>query len=309
MKKRWKLFTLMALFAFGVTLISWPHSAQADLGTLTASVSSATVGQTVTVTGSMSNLSGASVTLVSSSGNWVSGTVSTGETVAGVGTPVLAFTSSGSTVSSTLIGTYTCAAQWHGDLHVVAEPCAGHRLVVPDDYADLYHGCVDGDHRDAACRRRQHGRDDHWWLHRRRRAAQLGRSRPVRGLPAAGQRDGTSRHVGVLCRRRHAHRHVHLHGRRHRHLHAEQRVGHALLWQHQQHPVAVLPRCWLPVRHGLPVRSTTHVPATPTAAPLRHHAATRTPQCRSGRPGSATPTAACTASATTWRRLWLPRPR
>ena len=64
MKKRWKLFTLMALFAFGVTLISWPRSAQADLGTLTTSVNSATVGQTVTVTGSMSNLSGASVTLV-----------------------------------------------------------------------------------------------------------------------------------------------------------------------------------------------------------------------------------------------------
>jgi hypothetical protein len=108
MKKRWKLFTLMALFAFGVTLISWPRSAQADLGTLTASVNSATVGQTVTVTGSLSNLSGASVTLVSSSGNWVSGTVSTGEAVVGAGTPVLAFTSSGSTVSSTLIATYTC---------------------------------------------------------------------------------------------------------------------------------------------------------------------------------------------------------
>jgi hypothetical protein len=108
MKKRWHLFTLMAIFALGVTLISWPRSAQADLGTLTASVNSTTVGQTATITGSMSNLSGASVTLVSSSGNWVTGTVSTGETVSGVGTPLLSFTSSGSTVSSTLVGTYTC---------------------------------------------------------------------------------------------------------------------------------------------------------------------------------------------------------
>ena len=110
MKKRWHLFTLMAIFALGVTLISWPRSAQADLGTLTASPSSLTVGQTATITGSMSNLSGASVTLVSSSGNWVTGTVSTGETVSGVGTPLLSFTSSGSTVSSTIVGTYTCTA-------------------------------------------------------------------------------------------------------------------------------------------------------------------------------------------------------
>ena len=100
MRKRWKLFALMAIFAFGVTLISWPRSANADLGTLTASVSSANVGQTATITGSLSNLSGASVTLVSSSGNWVSGTVSTGETVSGVGTTVLSFTSNGSTVSA-----------------------------------------------------------------------------------------------------------------------------------------------------------------------------------------------------------------
>jgi hypothetical protein len=110
MKQRWKLFALMAVFAFGVTLISWPRSANADLGTLTVSPSSVTVGQTATVTGSLSNLSGASVTLVASSGNWVTGIVSTGETVSGVGTPVLAFTSSGSTVSSTLVGTYTCVA-------------------------------------------------------------------------------------------------------------------------------------------------------------------------------------------------------
>jgi len=98
----------MAIFALGVTLISWPRSAAADLGTLSASVSSATVGQTVTITGSLNNLSGASVTLVASTGTWASGSVSTGETVSGAGTAVLSFTSSGSTVSSTLTGTYTC---------------------------------------------------------------------------------------------------------------------------------------------------------------------------------------------------------
>jgi hypothetical protein len=100
----------MAVFAFGVTLMSWPRSANADLGTLTASVSSAAIGQTVTVTASMSNLSGASVTLIASSGTWATGTVSTGEAVTGAGTSVLAFTSNGSTVASSLVGTYTCAA-------------------------------------------------------------------------------------------------------------------------------------------------------------------------------------------------------
>jgi hypothetical protein len=108
MSKRWKLFTLVALFAFGVTLISWPRSAQADLGTLTTSVASATIGQTITVTGSLSNVSGASVTLVATPGTWVSGSVSTGETVSGTGTPVLSFVGGGSTVSSTLTATYAC---------------------------------------------------------------------------------------------------------------------------------------------------------------------------------------------------------
>jgi hypothetical protein len=102
-----KLLPLVALFAFGAFTVGLPKAAQANLGTLTVSAATAPIGGTVTTTASLSNVAGATVSLTATSGNFVAGSVSTGETVS-VNTTVLSFTGAGSTAASVFTGLYIC---------------------------------------------------------------------------------------------------------------------------------------------------------------------------------------------------------
>jgi hypothetical protein len=103
-----KLLPLVALFAFGAFTVGLPKAAQANLGTLTTSATTAAIGQPVTVTASLSNISGANVTLNATHSDFLAASVSTGEAINGIGTVTLSFTGAGSTVSTTFTALWSC---------------------------------------------------------------------------------------------------------------------------------------------------------------------------------------------------------
>jgi hypothetical protein len=96
------------LIAIGVTFTSGIRSAQADLGSLTLSANNAVFGQTVTVTGVVTNAANSLVTLKVNAGTFTSASVSTGEPLTGNGTASLSFTSAPASTGSTILATYQC---------------------------------------------------------------------------------------------------------------------------------------------------------------------------------------------------------
>lgn len=99
---------LLLLIAIGVTFASGIRSAQADLGSLTLSANNAVFGQTVTVTGIVTNAANSLVTLKVNSGTLTSASVSSGEPLTGSGTASLSFTGAPASTSSTISATYQC---------------------------------------------------------------------------------------------------------------------------------------------------------------------------------------------------------
>jgi len=102
------LIGLLALMITGVSFASGIKSARADLRSLTLTANNAVFGQTVTVTGVVTNAANSIVTLKASSGTFVLAFVSTGETLAGAGTGSLSFNGSASTTETSITATYQC---------------------------------------------------------------------------------------------------------------------------------------------------------------------------------------------------------
>ena len=99
-----RITTVIGLITFVITAVSLAsgiRSAQADLSSLTLSANNAVYGQTVVVTGVVTNAANSLVTLKVNSGTFTTASVSTGEVPTGAGTGSLAFNgapaSSGST--------------------------------------------------------------------------------------------------------------------------------------------------------------------------------------------------------------------
>ena len=100
--------SLLMLIAIGVTFVGGIRSAQADLSSLTLSANNAVFGQTVTVTGVVTNAATSLVTLKVNSGTFNTASVSTGEPLTGSGTAALSYTGGPTSTGSTISATYQC---------------------------------------------------------------------------------------------------------------------------------------------------------------------------------------------------------
>src|SRR5687767_1863139 len=106
-----RITTLIGLITFAITAISLAsgiRSAQADLSSLTLSSNNAVFGQTVNVTGVVTNAANSLVTLKVNSGTFTTASVSTGEILTGAGTGSLSFNGAASSSGSTISATYPC---------------------------------------------------------------------------------------------------------------------------------------------------------------------------------------------------------
>jgi len=103
-----RITSLIVLLVIGISFASGIKSARADLRTLTLTANNAVFGQTVTVTGVVTNAANSFVTLKASSGNFAIASVSTGETLSGLGTGSLSFNGSALSTESSITATYQC---------------------------------------------------------------------------------------------------------------------------------------------------------------------------------------------------------
>lgn len=114
MKRHLKLLPLLAIFAFGVALLSWPGNANAAPTSLTPATQTAVVGGTASLSASASGMAaGTVVFLTANGGTWTtasSATTSNGEAVTGQGSATLQFTSTGPTTATSFTGVVLCPA-------------------------------------------------------------------------------------------------------------------------------------------------------------------------------------------------------
>jgi hypothetical protein len=99
---------LIALVITGIAFANGIRSARADLSSLTLSANNAVFGQTVNLTGVVTNAANSFVTLKVNSGTFTTASVSTGEALTGVGTGSISFNGAATSSTSTISATYQC---------------------------------------------------------------------------------------------------------------------------------------------------------------------------------------------------------
>lgn len=125
MSSRKFLLPLAGLLAIGLAIAGWTsRPAQAGVGAITPSTATPTISvpMTISVAFDANTAAGSTNTLIATSGVFTLGSVSTTETVGGVGTSTLSFVANAAG-ARTLTATYTCAAA--GTVTFIASQSAG----------------------------------------------------------------------------------------------------------------------------------------------------------------------------------------